>query len=281
MEHHVRKAISGFTGEVFLFAKNLDTGEAYGIRQDQRVRTASTIKLPIMVAVFAAEAEGKVRRSDELVLTADSKVSGSGVLTELSDGMRLALRDLVRLMIVVSDNTATNLVLDAVPGDFVNQQMDKLGLGETRSLRKILGDGAKLKPTPSGLSKAGEVPENKRFGIGVSTPREMVMLLEKLERGEVVSAPASKEMIGILKRQQFKDGIGRKLLDEKVVSKSGSLDQLRSDAGIVYSDGGRIAIAITVDSMPKVDYSPDNAGLLLISRLTGYLLEGLARHGPK
>jgi beta-lactamase class A len=104
-----------------------------------------------------------------------------------------------------------------------------------------------------------------------------VALLEKLERGDVVSAMASKAMIEILKRQQLKDGIGRTLGGLPVASKSGALDRLRSDTGIVYSSGGRIAMAVTVDDLPRIDYSPDNAGDLLISKLSQILVAELAR----
>ncbi|MEN6607305.1 MAG: serine hydrolase [Bryobacteraceae bacterium] len=272
IERKIAASIGRFQGKVSLFAKNLDTGESYSIRGDERVKTASTIKLPIMTAVFAAAAEGRVKLDGEVALDKVNKVSGSGVLTEMTDGTRLRLIDLVHLMIVVSDNTATNTVLDQVPGDYVNEYMEKLGLKDTRSLRKVLGSGSDV---PRGVSKAGQVEDNKRFGIGVSTPREMVTLIEKIERGEVVSQEASKEMIEILKRQQYKDGIGRTLWALPVASKSGSLDHLRADVGIVYSPQGRIAIAITCDDIPNIDWSPDNPGYLLISRLTGFLIERL------
>jgi hypothetical protein len=145
-------------------------------------------------------------------------------------------------------------------------------------MRKILGDGKNLKPVATGHSTEGKKPENRRWGIGRSSPWEMVMLLEKLEKGEVVSPAASKEMLAILKRQQYKDGIGRHYEDKLVVaSKSGALDALRSDVGIVYSPGGRIAMAITVDGMPEVDYSPENAGNKLIGKLAVLLVDGLAK----
>ncbi len=276
LDDRMKAAAAEVQGTVSLYAKNLDTGDNYGMREDERVRTASTIKVAIMASVFNAVADGKARWTDVLPLTGPKKVSGSGVVPELSNGVRLPIRDLMHLMIVVSDNTATNMLLERFPGNSVNAMMDKMDLGHTRSLRMILGDGANLKAVPSGLSAAGNDPDNQRFGIGVSTPREMVMLLEKIELGRVVSPAASKEMIAILKRQQYKDGIGRHVSDA-VASKSGSLDHLRSDVGIVYTKGGRIALAITVDDMPGIDYSADNVGNLAISKLTGILLEGLKK----
>jgi beta-lactamase class A len=272
----VAQLVTPFQGQVSIYAKNLDTGREFARGADDRVRTASTIKLPILCGVAAEVAAGRAAWDEKLVMRAEDEVSGSGVLTEFTAGTAFTLRDLTNLMIVVSDNTATNLVLDRVGGDAVNAWLDGAGLPQTRSLRKIRGDGTQLKPA-QGWSKAGQIEENKRFGIGVSTPREMVRLLELLEQGQVVSAEASKDILATLRRQQFKDGIGRRAEGFEVASKSGALDALRSDVGIAYTKGGRIAIAITVDGMPKTDYSPDNVGNLLIWELTQALVEGLAR----
>jgi beta-lactamase class A len=275
LREEIRREISSFDGEVFLYARNLGTGAAFGWREDERVRTASTIKLPIMAAVFAHVRAGKARWDELIELREQDKVSGSGILRELSHGVRLPLRDLVHLMIVVSDNTATNLILDRISADAVNDFLDTLGLKQTRSLRKVRGDGTDLK-APSGWSKAGLLEENRRFGLGVSTSREMVELLALLDQGKVVSPEDSREMLAILERQQYKDGIGRKLAAYKVASKSGALDALRSDVGIVTMPHGKVAMAITVDGMKQVDYTEDNPGLLLIARLARLLADLLA-----
>jgi beta-lactamase class A len=180
-------------------------------------------------------------------------------------------------MIIVSDNTATNLIIDRITADAVNAYMDTLGLGATRSMRKVRGDGTELKAA-EGWSRAGLLPENQKYGLGVSTPREMVTLLEMLEQGRVVNAAVSRDVIGLLKRQQYKTGIGRHVPDGvEVASKSGSLDALRSDVGIAYTPGGRIAMAITVDDMPQIDYSPDNVGDKLISEIANVVAAGLGR----
>jgi beta-lactamase class A len=210
------------------------------------------------------------------VLKAEDKVSGSGVLSALTDGTDLTIRNLAILMIIQSDNTATNLILDRITADAVNAYLDTIGLTTTRSNRKVRGDGTKL-AAPTGWSKAGQSEENRRFGLGVSTPREMVKLLELLHQGKIVSPAASQDIIDILKKQQIKDGIGRHAIaGTTVASKSGALDALRSDVGLVYTKSGPIAIAITVDDMPQTDYSPDNVGDKLISQLANALVEGLS-----
>jgi beta-lactamase class A len=273
LDEHVKEKIAGFPGKVSLFAKNLATGAEYSYHGDEPVRTASTIKLPIMVECFFEAQEGKLKWDEPIRLAAEEKVSGSGVLTEFSDDVRIPVKDLMHLMIVVSDNTATNLILNRITGDAVNARMESLGLKQTRNMRKILGDGKKLKAVPSGVTKEAAKPENQKFGLGRSSPKEMVQILERLYRGELVSAEASHEMIEVLKRQQYHDGIARDLNGKvDIASKSGALDALRSDVGIVYVKQGPIAMAITVDGLPEADWSNDNAGNLLIAGLSKIVL---------
>jgi beta-lactamase class A len=262
----VRAEIAPFKGKVYLFAKNLDTGAIYSFSGDERVRTASTIKVAVMIEAFTRVADGRAKWTDELVLTKAARYGGSGVLPELSDGLRLTLRDCINLMMVVSDNTATNMVLDYLTTDAVNARMSALGFKDTRIMRRIGGGGE---------SREGKEPDNKRFGLGATTPHEMVQILEKLDAGEIVNKPAAKEMIDLMKREQARYAIGRANWDVPMASKYGALDHLRSCVAIIYSKRGRIAMAITVDDMPEVMWSVDNPGYLLMSRLSLILLEGL------
>ncbi|HYO63242.1 MAG TPA: serine hydrolase [Pyrinomonadaceae bacterium] len=271
LDARVRSEVAAFSGNVSLFAKNLDTGATYSLNGDERVRTASTIKVAVMVEAFARVAEGRAKWTDELVLTKAGKVSGAGILPELSDGLRLSLRDAVNLMMILSDNTATNLAVDLLTADAVNARMESLGFRDIRLMRKIGGGGE---------SREGRVEANKRFGLGRATPREMVLLLEKLERGEVVSPEASKEMLDLMKREQGRNGIGRALSGTPKATKSGALDRLRSDVGVIYTKRGRIAMAITVDDMPEIIWTPDNPAFLLMSRLSLILVDGLGNSKP-
>jgi beta-lactamase class A len=264
LESQIRAEVANFKGKVYLFARNLDTGEAYSFNGDERVRTASTIKIAIMIEAWARVAEGKAKWTDELVLTKAARYSGSGILPELSDGLRLSLQDCVRLMMLLSDNTATNMVLDFLGTDSVNERMNSLGFKSTRLMRRVGGGGD---------TKEGKIADNKRFGLGATTPHEMVDILEKLDRGQIINATASKEMIDLMKREQARFAIGRTIPDT-VATKYGALDALRSCVGIIYSKQGRIAMAITVDDMP-VNWSVDNPGYLMISKLSLMLVEGL------
>lgn len=267
IDEQVKSLVGTFKGKVSLFAKNLDTGQTYALNADERVRTASTIKIAVMIEAFARVAEGKAKWTDEVVLTKEKKVSGSGILTELSPGLRLTLRDAVNLMMILSDNTATNLVLDVLTTHAVNARMESLGFKNIKIMRKV-GSG--------GESTAGKDPENKKFGLGMATPREMVLVMEKLERGEVINPEVSKEMIELMKREQGRNAIGRSLWNVSMASKYGALDRLRSAVGILYTKKGKIAMAISCDEMPETMWSVDNPAYLLMSRLSEILVEGLS-----
>lgn len=270
LDSRIQDAIAGFQGKVWIYAQNMDTGREYSLRGDEQTRTASTIKLAIMAETFHQVAEGKLRWDEPIELTKEKKQGGSGILFEFSDGTKIDLKTAVHLMIVVSDNTATNLVLDKVGTDNVNNFMDSLGLTDLKVMRKIGGGGD---------SKAWLTdPRNKLFGLGRCSPHQMVKLVEMIERGELVSKEVSAEMIAILKNQQYKDGIGRGEPDTiPVASKSGALDRFRADVGIVYTRRGRIAMAIYIDDMRVVAYDQENPGLAMIWKLSQILQEGLGR----
>lgn len=266
LDARVRAELEGFKGKVYLFAKNLETGESYSYQGDESVRTASTIKIAVMIEAFARVAEGRAKWTDELVLTKSARYGGSGILPELSDGLRLTLQDCVRLMMTLSDNTATNMVLDYLGTDSVNLRMNSLGLKQTRLMRRVGGGGE---------TTEGKIAANKRLGLGASSPHEMVQILERLEHGEIVSRQASKEMIELMKREQSRYAIGRTIAGVTMASKYGALDALRSCVAILYSKQGRIAIAITVDEMPEVNWSVDNPGYLLMSHLSLIVVDSL------
>ena len=268
LDDQVKALVASFKGKVTLYAKNLDTGETYALNADERVRTASTIKIAVMIEAFARVNEGKAKWTDEVVLTKEKKVSGSGILSELSDGLHLTLRDAVNLMMMLSDNTATNLVLDVLTTDAVNARMESLAFKNIKINRKVMSGGE---------SQAGKDPENKKYGLGFATPHEMVLVMEKLERGEIISPAVSKEMIDLMKREQARYAIGRSLWDLPLASKYGALDRLRSAIGIIYSKKGKIAMAISCDDMPEIMWSVDNPAYVLMSQLSEVLVNGLGK----
>ena len=266
LEAPIQEAIAGFTGRVCFYARNLRTGADFGQGADVRVQTASTIKVAILAGAHAEVAAGRAAWEDVLVVGPESRAAGAGVLGGMADGLRLPLQDAVYLMIAVSDNTATNLVLDHIGADRVNDCLDTLGLNAVRCLRRIGGGGE---------SRAALLAENAGFGIGVATPCGMTGLLEAIAEGRAVSAEASASMLSLLRRQQDHLGIGRRRREPPPANKPGALDRLRSDSGIVDTPHGPVALAITCDQLPETDWSVDNPAYLLIARLSEILTLGL------
>ncbi len=171
-------------GRVAVVVKNLKTGESYSLNPDEVMPTASLIKLPVMVETYWQVADEKVKLETTLTLKKDDKVPGSGILTQhFSDGATFPLRDAVRLMMVYSDNTATNMVLDQIGIPSTNARMEKLGLKSTKiNAKSFKGGTTSINPEAT-----------KKYGLGSTTPNEMVQLLEMIEAGKVVSPEACKE----------------------------------------------------------------------------------------
>jgi beta-lactamase class A len=279
---------AGNTGDVYIYAKNLDTGTDYAFNADTPTPTASTIKLPVMIEAFYLAQDGKLDWKKKLTLADNDKISGSGILQDLSSGDQLPVWDILRLMIELSDNSGTNLVLSQVDGNAVNARMASLGLQHTALMRGILNNHTLPtgpadntgKPAPFGQTAEGAKPENAPFGIGRSCPRDMVILLEKLYRGQLVSKEASDKMLDVMKHQ-FYHYAGRDLPDDVIASKSGGLDHFRSDVALIYSPHGAIAMTITVNGIAKPNYSNSNPGAALINDLSEILRTGLATTSTK
>ncbi|MBP2671922.1 MAG: beta-lactamase, partial [candidate division NC10 bacterium] len=164
-----------YGGRLGIMAKNLGTGAVIRYRADERFPTASVIKLPVMAAYFHLVDQGRVDPAMRVELTAADKKPDSDFLQFLDAGATMSLRDAVRLMIVLSDNTATNLVLDRLASTHderlaaVNSFLADKGLKNTRLLNRLYSWDTKK-----------NTPEAVRYGIGVSTAEDMVLLLEQL-----------------------------------------------------------------------------------------------------
>lgn len=239
-------------GKVAIAVKHFGTGETWARNGDDVMPTASLIKLPVMAEVYAQAMAGKVGLDDTLTLTKSEMVEGSGILTDhFSPGATFPLRDAVRLMIVYSDNTATNMVLEKVGIRAVNDRMAGLGLKETRITAKVY----------KGSTTSVDPARTKKYGLGSTTAKEMLSLLEWLHKGELVSADASKAMLEHLKKCDDKEKFPRFLpKDVTVAHKTGSVSTARTDAGILYFPGGPVAVCVLTNENEDKGWTTDNAG---------------------
>lgn len=251
--------IRAHKGRVAIAVKHLGNGAAFEHQGDEPMPTASLIKFPLMIEVYQQAAEGKLQLADIVVLRKEDMVPGSGILTyHFSDGASFPLRDAVRLMIVFSDNTATNLVLDRIGIAATGQRMKAWGFPNTKIHAKVFR-GATTSIDPEGT---------KKFGLGSTTANETVRLLEKLHQGKLVSPEASREMLEHMKKCEDKDKIKRFLPPSIVVAnKSGTVSDVKTDAGIMFLPSGPVALCVLTAGNEDKAFSPDNAASIFIGRV--------------
>ena len=229
MEHFApaRAALASLPGEAGAFACGVDGRELFCHNEDEVFPSASVIKLPLVMTLYADGARGLVDL-DERIDVGD-RVDGSGVLRHMHDVDRLSLRDLAMLAIIVSDNTATNRLIERIGVDRVGERLREWGCPKTRLSRKMYDFDA---------AKRGE--EN------VMTARETVSLLLRLQRGECEDRPTSDAVLAVLEQCQDRTMLLRYLpYGAKVPHKTGTLDESRNDAAIVPGDRPVIVAAFT------------------------------------
>jgi beta-lactamase class A len=258
-EARIASLAKAHKGRVAVAIKNLKSGECHYLDADEVMPTASLIKLPVMVEAYWQAEEKKVRFDTMLTLAREDRVPGSGVLTpHFSDGASFPLRDAVRLMIVFSDNTATNMVLDRIGIPSTNTRMAKLGLTNTRIHAKVFkGDTTSIDPAATA-----------RYGLGATTAREMVRLLECLDGGTVVSPAACKEMLKHLEACEDKTTFARFLpTGMKLAHKTGAVSDVRTGAGIVQTLSGPVAFCVLTAGNEDRRWSRDNSAEVLLATI--------------
>jgi beta-lactamase class A len=251
--------IKGHQGTVAVAVKHLDNGETVYINADEVLPTASLIKFPVMLEVYMQVLEGKIKLGDMVTLKEADKVPGSGILTyHFSEGATFPLRDAVRLMMVYSDNTATNLVLDKIGIAATGKRMNDWGFPNTKIHAKVF----------KGSTTSIDPERTKKYGLGSTTAREMVGLLDKLYQGKIATPEACKEMIGHMKKCDDATKLKR-LLPAKieVAHKTGSVNDVKTDAGILYLPTGPVAVCVLTAKNTDKAYKSDNVANVLIGRI--------------
>lgn len=261
-------------GKVGLYAQNLKTGQTVSVNANALVPTASTIKLAVFVEAFHQIKEGKRRLAEKVKVNKEDIVEGSGILQYLTIPRELPLEDLIVLMMIESDNSATNLVIDQVGIANVNARITSLGLKDTYLYKKV------FRPAP-----AGTPADQPRFGLGKTTAREMGQVMASIERCELGEPRLCKRMIEIMKNQQYRNMIPHYIEAEvdaseqptQIADKTGSLDASRSDVGIVYTKNGPIVISAYTYENKDHRWTMENEGELLIARMAKAIHQAWAK----
>ncbi|MBO7251116.1 MAG: serine hydrolase [Oscillospiraceae bacterium] len=216
--NRIAQELASIPGHLGFYYKNLVTGYEFGIREDEAYLAASVIKLPLFLHILQQNAEGLLDMNTLLTITQEDKMPSCGGLTLFTGDVTADIRTLCRLMIVLSDNTATNKLirLCTIPG--ANAAFQKMGLRQT-VIRRLLFDA---KASAAGLQNT-------------VSPKEMGMLLEQLYRGTFVNAEVCREALDTLLKQQVDHKLGGKLFDAPIAHKTGEDEDLSNDVGIVYA----------------------------------------------
>ena len=269
LDARLRQVRDAVDGRMAIYVENVVTGERVAIDADSSYETFSVIKVPLMATVLDQVREGKVRLSDRITLSAEQRRIPSGVLYALDPGLQPTVRDLLTLMIIISDNEATDALGDLVGRDAVTRLMARLGLPNTMirysdldwdrqwlsqldpSYRDATGDRTVDFPFAKyGAAAVGEafrkVIEETGLYFGRSTAREMGRLFSLMARGELVSKDASALMVSTLKRQQVNNRFPRYLGDDvEVAHKTGDGQPwVANDAGILWVKGTPIVLVV-------------------------------------
>jgi beta-lactamase class A len=273
LEARLVPLVKAHKGKVAIAVKHLPSGETFYYNADAVMPTASLIKLPVLIETYLQAVEGKVKLDDPVTLRNEDKVPGSGILTEhFSAGATFPLRDAAHLMTVFSDNTATNLVLDRVGIKAVNERMKAWGLKETRLNAKVY----------RGSTTSVDPARSQRYGLGSTTAREMVALLETLLLGDRVKPAAKQYLLGMLKKCEDKDKFSRFLpAGVELAHKTGSLSNARTDAGLLYLDDGVVALCVLTAENADRRWVRDNAGNVFCARVAKEVYDHFTQRSTK
>lgn len=268
-----------------MFAENLKTHETVGISVDTPVQTASVIKLAILYEALEQVRGGKASFDDKITLTKTDQVPGSGVLLFFDAPLALTLKDLLTMMIVMSDNSATNLVIDHLGLENIDSRIAKLGLKDTYLYKKV------FTPPPAGVL----IPaDQKKFGLGKTTAREMAAVMTKIVRCELAEpggearagdAALCEVALKMLRVQFYRNAIPRYLdgmpgvTSTSIANKTGSLDAVRNDVAAISTKNGTVIISAFTFNNKDHSWGAEQEGELTIAKLARAIIQSWSPEG--
>lgn len=252
-------------GVVGYSVKNIDTGERLELRGDETFPTASLIKVSLLVTLFDMVDKGDIALDDPIRVLKVDKVPGSGMLQFLHDDIEITVGDAAWLMSTISDNTATNLLIDKVAIRRSWQKMEALGLPHTKVHSKSF-----LRMTSVAMDSS------VKYGLGVTTPNEMGRLFELMALGKAVSATADSTMLHILEHNTYSAMLPRFVSGVRIAHKDGETDQVRTNCGLFHMQS-RVSVCVLTKENQDRRWIVDNSAQLMIARMG----EAIANAWPK
>jgi beta-lactamase class A len=259
LQQEIQTVDQNLDGVMGLAVKDLTSGETFFIHGDEIMPQASSIKIAVLADLYLQAQQGKLKLTDEYLVRKEDLVSGSDIMLGLTPGVtRLTLRDLATMMVAVSDNSATNVLIGRVGMENVNAMLDNLGLHATRLRRQMMD-----------LKAASEGREN------VSTPREMMTLLETIYSGKLLNKEMTADflkMLGTHKESSLLQGLPD---DAAAANKPGELEAVRNDSGIVLVKGRPYILCVMTTYLK--DEKDGSAAIRKIASLTYSYFDRVSR----
>lgn len=225
-----------------IYMKSLETGEQIAVDADRQMETMSTIKIPLMIEALEQIKAGKFKLTDKYTFAEKDSQPGTGTIQRLDPGAVMTVKDLITMMIIVSDNTATEVLYRMVGGpDAVNARMQAMGLKATRAMNVP----SKWFPALRGAPTTEQFYRDGKSPFGFSTPREMGQLLEMMERRTLVDKPSSDLMLRIMRGQLYRTRIPRYVTGYTIPHKTGDfLPYVGDDVGVLEAPGKTIVLTV-------------------------------------
>lgn len=265
LDERVQAELASYNGSMGIYVNDFQ-GNTIEVNIDEKYETASCIKTYILATLFDEVEKGNKSLDETLVYTKDNEIDGSGILRSLDYGVALTVKNVATLMIIVSDNIATNMMIDYIGLDTINTFIQAQGFNDTVLHNKI--DFAKYDK------------------LGTTTPRDYGKIFDLLCREELVSAKASQQMLEIFKKQHYNSAITKNFPqyylnsedtgDEELIyvaSKSGSMNACRNDGGIVSTPFGKYVIVLFNKNFTDTIYYPDHPATVFSSKVSRLILD--------
>jgi beta-lactamase class A len=242
-------------GVVGYTVMDLENGVSMNRRGDETFPTASLIKVAILVTVYDLVSKGDLSLDDPLTVLKIDQVGGSGIAQYLHNGTILTVRDAAWLMITISDNTTTNLLLDRIIIRRVWDKMEALGLPHTKVHSKSFRRNASV-----------ALDSSVKYGLGVTTPNEMARLFELLAHGKAVSPKADSEMLDILEHNNTDVMLQRFVYGARAAHKDGETNQVRTECSLFYLRNRIVTCVLTKENKDE-RYAVDTEAQVTIARM--------------
>ena len=257
--------VTSHHGVVGYSISNLDTGERLSLRGDETFPTASLIKVPILVTLYDLAEQKQLSLDDPLTVITIDQVPGSGVLQFMHSGTIVSLHDAATLMIVLSDNTATNLVLDKIAIRRVWQKMEALALPHSKVHSKVFLRLASV-----------AMDSSAKYGLGVTTPNEMARLFELLAQGKAVSPSADSAMLDLLGKNADAELMQRTVEGLIVPHKTGATDSVRTECALFRLQSRVVACGLTKQNT-DIRWVVDNEAQVTLGKIGAAVLAAWPR----